>query len=59
MKVKVTKTITVRANEVATVHYEEGFEGTAPSDHIERIVAAGCGERIEAVSSSPKDKGKA
>lgn len=46
-KVRVTTTITVRAGETSTVHYEAGFEGTAPSDHIARIVAAGAGEAIE------------
>lgn len=56
-KVSVTKTITVRPTETSSVQYEAGFEGTAPTDHIERIVAAGAGERINTAEEKPKGKG--
>jgi hypothetical protein len=46
MRVKVTKTITVFATATGNVHYEAGWEGTAPKDHVERIVAAGAGQQV-------------
>lgn len=58
MKVRITKTVTVQATDTGTVHYEAGWEGTAPSDHIERIVAAGCGERVDQATLSDRSKGK-
>jgi hypothetical protein len=51
MKVKVTKTVTVLVSPTANVHYEEGWSGTAPHDHIAKIVAAGCGEEVAEESS--------
>lgn len=60
-KIKVTKAVTIRANDegTATVHYDEGFEGTIPNDHIERIVAAGAGERVQADGSKAPEKADA
>ena len=46
-KVLVTRTVSVMPNDTSTVTYPEGFKGTAPSDHIDRIVAAGAGERFD------------
>jgi hypothetical protein len=46
MKVEVTSTVTIAATATANVHYEAGFKGTAPRDHITRIEAAGAGRRF-------------
>ncbi|SEE59721.1 hypothetical protein SAMN05519104_6671 [Rhizobiales bacterium GAS188] len=44
--VKVTRDIPIKATDATVVSYSAGYEGPAPDDHIERIVAAGCGVRL-------------
>jgi hypothetical protein len=52
-KVRVTEAVTIPISDTATVHYHKGFEGTALHDHVEMIVAAGKGERIEEQPQRP------
>lgn len=53
-KVSVTRDIVIRPNETSTVLYPAGYEGTAPKDHIDQIVAAGAGKALDA--DAPKAK---
>jgi hypothetical protein len=46
MKVKVTRSIVIKPNQTSSVYYLRGWQGTAPREHIEKIVAAGAGERL-------------
>lgn len=45
-QVKVTERTAIKATDTTVVVYPQGFEGQAPDDHVERIVAAGNGERL-------------
>lgn len=55
-KIKVERDVTVMVGETATVHYPAGFEGTVPTDHVERIVAAGAGKRVDVNASGERPK---
>lgn len=53
-KVKVTRDITVVPNQTSTVLYKPRDEPyTAPRAHIEQIVNAGAGERVEQQAPAP------
>lgn len=45
-RVRVTAEVHIRCSAVVNQVYRAGFEGPAPDDHIERIVAAGKGVRL-------------
>lgn len=52
-KVRVTEAVTIvnvgpeDAPETVNVFYPAGFEGTAPTAHIDRIVKAGKGQKVD------------
>ena len=53
-KVRVTRDVTVKANDVANVFYaarEEPYPNV-PSAHVDVIVASGAGERVEEVPTA-------
>lgn len=53
--VSVTRAITIQASPVASVHYETGFEGLAPEEHVRLIVQAGAGERLSERGEDPAE----
>ncbi|KQP34301.1 hypothetical protein ASF27_01700 [Methylobacterium sp. Leaf102] len=58
-QVKVEQPITIRANDVGTVHYPAGFSGRVPKDHAERIAAAGAGTHLDAAEADASRAGEA
>lgn len=55
--VKVTEAVTIRASDVANVHYPAGFEGRVPRDHARRIEAAGKGTASDTKPDAEPVKG--